>query len=131
MLVEKPTSNFFSSSGITNHNDFDMALFTRITEVICGSECESIVKDMRHLRNEECHRSNKEVPNTDFDNLWKCTGDVLEKCIFDLSLVNDLKDGDPFLNQLFQDIVICIQGRRASCYFGHLCYSAKEYILLV
>ena len=53
---------FCPSSGITNHNDFDMALFTRITEVICQSECESIMKDMRNLRNEECHRSNKEFP---------------------------------------------------------------------
>ena len=38
---------------ITNHNDFDMPLLTRILEVICGSEYKSLlVKDMRNLRNE-------------------------------------------------------------------------------
>ena len=83
------------SSEIANYNFFYLIFFTRIIEVIFRSKYESLVKDMRNLRNEECHRSNKEVPNTDFVNLWKCTADMLEKCSLDFSLVDDLKDCDP------------------------------------
>ena len=83
------------SSEVANYNFFCLIFFTRIIEVIFRSKYESLVKDMRNLRNEECHRSNKEVPNTDFVNLWKCTADMLEKCSLDFSLVDDLKDCDP------------------------------------
>ena len=57
------------SSEVANYNFFCLIFFTRIIEVIFRSKYESLVKDMRNLRNEECHRSNKEVPNTDFFNL--------------------------------------------------------------
>ena len=83
------------SSEVANYNFFYLIFFTRIIEVIFRSKYESLVKDMRNLRNVECHRSNKEVPNTDFVNVWKCTADMLEKCSLDVSLVNDLKDCDP------------------------------------
>ena len=50
---------FCQSSGITNYNDFYLTLLTRIIEVIFGSEYEALVKDMRNLRNKECHRGIK------------------------------------------------------------------------
>ena len=87
-------------SGIANYKDFDLTFFMRIIEVIFESKYGLLVNNMRNLRSQECHRSNKEVPNTDFDNLWKLTA-MLEKCIFDLSLVDDLKDGDPFFGSIF------------------------------
>ena len=87
-------------SGIANHKYFDLTFFTRIIEVIFKIKYGLLVNNMRNLRSQECHRSNKEVPNTDFDNLWKLTA-MLENCIFDLSLVDDLKDGDPFFGSIF------------------------------
>ena len=87
-------------SGIANHKYFDLTFFTRITEVIFKIKYGLLVNNMRNLRSQECHRSNKEVSNTDFDNLWKLTA-MLENCIFDLSLVDDLKDGDPFFGSIF------------------------------
>ena len=87
-------------SGIANYKDFDLTFFTRIIEVIFESKYGLLVNNIRNLRNQECHRSNEEVPNTDFGNLWKLTA-MLEKCIFDLSLVDDLKDGDPFSGSIF------------------------------
>ena len=72
---------FCPSRGIANHNDFNLTLFMRIIEVIFGSKYKSLVNDMRNLRNEECYRSNKEIPDTDFDNLWKCTAYMFEKYI--------------------------------------------------
>ena len=73
-------------SEITNHSDFYLTLLTGIIEVIFGSKYESLVKD---TRNEECHRSNKELPDISIDNLWKCSAKMLEKCSLDLSLVAD------------------------------------------
>ena len=77
------------SSEITNHSDFYLTLLTGIIEVIFGSKYESLVKDMRNLRNEECHRSNKELPDISIDNLWKYSAKMLEKYSLDLSLVDD------------------------------------------
>ena len=65
-------------------------------EVIFGIKYESLVKDSRNLRNQGSRRGNKELPDTDFDNPWKCTAGILQKHNFDLSLVDDLKEGDPF-----------------------------------
>ena len=86
-------------SGIANHKYFDLTFFTRIIEVIFKIKYGLLVNNMRNLRSQECHRSNKEVPNTDFDNIWKLTA-MLEKCIFDLSLVDDLKDGYRFFGSI-------------------------------
>ena len=87
------------SSGFTDHCDVDLTLFSRVIEVIFGSKYESLLKDVNNLRNQECHRGNKELPDTDFDTIWKCTADILQNHSFDLSLVDDLKDGDLFLDQ--------------------------------
>ena len=77
------------------------------------------------MRNKECHRSNKELSDINFDNVWKCAAGTQEKHGFNLSLVDGLEEADPFLNQQFKDIVICIQG------IWIMCHSAKQYILLV
>ena len=58
--------------------------------------------------------------------------DMLEKCSFNLPSVYDLKDGDPFLEQCFQDIVICIQSRWISGTFDiYATVLMLQYILLV
>ena len=51
----------------------------------------------------------KELPDSDFNTLWKSAADISLKYGFDFSLVNGLKDDDPFLDQQFKDIIICIQ----------------------
>ena len=38
------------SSGIADHNDFNLTFFTRIIDVIFGGKYESLVKDMRKIR---------------------------------------------------------------------------------
>ena len=38
----------------------------------------------------------KEIPNSDFNALWKSAADILLKYGFDFSLVNGWKDDDPF-----------------------------------
>ena len=98
-------------SGFVDHNDFDLTLFTKIIEVTFGKKYESLVKDVRNARNQESHRGNKELSDTDFDKLWRDTADMLENHGFDLSLVDGLKDGDPFSDNRFKDKVISIQGR--------------------
>ena len=79
-------------SRFRNHHDFHLGLFMRIIEIIFGSKYESLVKVLRTLSN----RDNKELSDTDFGTLWKCSGDILQNQGFDLSLVDDLKDCDLF-----------------------------------
>ena len=87
------------SSGFTDHCDFDLNLFTRVIELICGSKYQSLGKNLRNLRNQECHRGNIELPDTDFNTILKCTVAILQKHGFELSLVEGLKDGDSFSDQ--------------------------------
>ena len=72
----------------------------------------------------------KELPDSDFNTLWKSAADILLKYGFDFSLINGWKDDDPFLDQQFKDIIICIQCGWILL-MQILCYSAKPYILLV
>ena len=72
----------------------------------------------------------KELPDSDFNTLWKSAADISLKYGFDFSLVNGLKDDDPFLDQQFKDIIICIQCRWILL-LQILCYSAKQHILLI
>ena len=98
------------SSGKTDHNKFDVTLFTRIIEVLFGSTYQSLVKDLRDARNNECHRGNKELSDTDFNQLWQRITKMLENYGFDVRSVDNLKAGDPFLDQRFKNI----QGRYIS-----------------
>ena len=99
------------ASGKTDHNKFDLTLFTRIIEVLFGSRYESLVKDLRQARNSECHRGNKELPNTDFNQLWQHVTKMLETYGFDVTLVTHLKAGDPFMDQRFENLESTIEGR--------------------
>ena len=45
-------------SGFTDHCDFDLTFFMRVIELIFGSTCQSLGKDLRNLRNQECRRGN-------------------------------------------------------------------------
>ena len=60
---------------------------------------------------QQCNRGNKEFPDTHFDDCCNCIADMLEKNDFNPSLVDGLKDGDPFLDQQLKDIYISTQGR--------------------
>ena len=102
------------SHGKTDHNKFDLTLFTGIIDVIFGSTYKSLVKDLRDARNNECHRGNKELSNTEFNDLWKHTTDMLQKYGFNITSVDNLRAGDPFLDRRFNDVVSSIQGRYVS-----------------
>ena len=99
------------SGGFIDHHDFDVTFFTRVIEIIFGSKYQSLLKDLRNSRNQECHKSNKELPNTELEAFWKCTADILQNHGFNLSLGDEFKDYDLFLDQRVQGIVICVQGR--------------------
>ena len=102
------------ASGTTDHKKFDLTLFTRIIEVLFGSTYKTLVKDLRDARNNECHRGNKELSDTDFNQLLQRLTKMLEKYGFDVTSINQLKAGDPFLDQRFKDLESTIQGRYIS-----------------
>ena len=87
------------SSGSTDYNKFDLTLFTSIIQNRFGRKYESLVQDLRRARNKECHRANIELSDPEFNQLWKCTTDMLENHGFDVTTVDALKSGDSFLDQ--------------------------------
>ena len=96
----------FPSSGITDHNKFDLTLLTSIIQSKFGDKYKTLVGDLRGARNKEFHRGNKILSDTEFDNLWTETTVMLENHGFDMKLVNDLKTSDPFSNQQFRDVAM-------------------------
>ena len=94
------------SSRITDHNKFDLTLFTSIIEKKFGDTYKTLVHDLRRARNKEFHRGNKKLSDTEFDNLWNETTNMLENHGFDMNLVDDLKTSNPLSHQKFKDNVI-------------------------
>ena len=92
------------SSGITNCDKFDVTLYTRIIEEKFGNKYDSLVEDLRQSRNKLFHTGKKEIPDKEFNQLWKDTTDMLQKHNFDLALVDGLKTSDIFSHKQFRSI---------------------------
>ena len=95
-------------SGITDHQKFDLTLFTSIIKVKFSNKYNSLVDDLRLARNREFHRGSKEISDTEFNQLWKDTTDMLVKHNFNLPLVDGLKSCDPLSHQEFKNIAYLI-----------------------
>ena len=96
----------FPSNRITDHNKFDLTLFTSIIENKFVNKYKTLVDDLRGVRNKEFHRGNKTLSDTEFDKLWNDITDMLENHGFDMKLVGDLNTSDPFSHPKFKDIAI-------------------------
>ena len=96
----------FPSNGITDYKKFDLTLLTSIIQSKFGDKYKTLVGDLRHARNKEFHRGNKTLSDTEFDNLWNETKNMLENHGFDMKLVNNLKTSDPFSHHQFKDVAL-------------------------
>ena len=90
------------SSGITDCDKFDVTLCTNAIKQKFGNKYDSLVTDVRNARNKLFHTGKKEIPDIEFDQLWKDTTDMLQKHHFDLALVDGLKTCDIFSHQQFR-----------------------------
>lgn len=119
------------TNGITDHTKFDVTLLTSIIDQKFGDRYKSLVSDLRNARNRECHRGDKKLSVTEFEQLWNDTTDMLKKYGFDLSLVNDLKWCDIFSQYQLQDIAISIQGNIDNIGFDSNIVYCKNYPLML
>ena len=95
----------FPSSKITDHNEFDLTLFTSIIANKFGDKYKKLVDDLRHVRNKEFHRGNKKtLSDTEFNKLWNDITNMLESHGFDMKLVIDLKSADLLSHQKFEHL---------------------------
>ena len=92
------------TSGITNCDKFDVTLYTKVIKGKFGNKYDSLVNDLRDARNKLFHTGKKEIPDKEFNQLWKDTTDMLQKHNFDLTLVDGLKTSDIFSHKQFRDI---------------------------
>ena len=96
----------FPSSRITDHNKFDLTLYTSIIENKFGNKYKTLVGDLRGVRNKEFHRGNKTLSDAEFNKLWDDITNMLENHGFNMKLVDDLETSDPFSHQKFKEIAI-------------------------
>ena len=92
------------SSGITNCDKFDVTLYARVIKGKFGNKYDSLVNDLRAARNKLFHFGKKEIPDKEFNQLWKETTDMLQKHNCDLALVDGLKTSDIFSHKQFRSI---------------------------
>ena len=98
-------------NGYTDYTKLDITLLLSIIKVMLRGKYNQLVKDLRYVRNRECHRGDKNLSDTKFKMLWEETANILDKYGFDFTLVDGLKAGDPFLDPHFKNIAISIKGR--------------------
>ena len=96
------------SNGITDERLFDLTLYTSIIDKKFPKKYDSLITDLRNCRNTEFHRGNKELSDSQFNQLWNDTTQMLQKHGFDIQLVHDLKTCDLSLDSQFKDIVMHI-----------------------
>ena len=95
----------FPSSKITDHNKFDLTLFTSIIQTKFGDKYKKLVDDLRQARNKELHRGSKKMlSDTEFNMLWNDITNMLQSHGFDLKLVIDLKSSDLLSHRKFKDL---------------------------
>ena len=97
------------STGKTDHSKFDVTLFTNIIKVLFKDKYEPLVEDLKKARNRESHRGDKSLSESDFNQLWNDTSQMLEKYGFDPKLVDEVKECDDlFSHQKFRDVVFSV-----------------------
>ena len=94
------------SNGITDESKFDVTLYTNIIEKKFPKRYDSLVTDLRNARNTECHRGNKKISDSEFNQLWNDTTQMLQKHGFDIQLVGSLRTCDLSSDNQFKDIAM-------------------------
>ena len=110
-LFKDQYKTLFPTNGKTDYTAFDVTLLTKIIKSKFGNKYKQLVDDLREVRNKECHRGKKELPDNEFHQLWNEITDKLKQHNFNLQLIADLKECDIFSNQVYRDVAIAIQGR--------------------
>ena len=111
------------SNGIKNCDKFNVILYTRVIKGKFGNKYDSLVNDLRDSRNKLFHTGKKEIPDKEFNQLWKDTTDMLQQHHFDVALVDGLKSCDIFSHKDFRSIATFFQqGSIVSVLF--LCFAS-------
>ena len=109
------------STGKTDHSKFDVTLFTNIIKVLFKDKYKSLVEDLKQARNRESHRGDKSLSDSDFNQLWNDTSNMLVSHGFESKLVDEVKECDLFSHQKFKDIVLSIVLGKKSLFL--LCFT--------
>ena len=117
----------------TDESNFDITLYTKIIKGLYGRKYDTLVGDLRKLRNNIWYKGDPELTEEEFENLWEEASKTLTSHHFDMNSVAGLKEcessrlqghGKLFLNC----IEVFLQGNKKSslffsymlCVFGHL-----------
>ena len=85
----------------TDIDKFDLSLFTELISKIFGNKYESLVRDLRSMRNILLHRGDKMISKDEFDKIWESYSNLLENHGLDLRLIEEfrLEDNVIFITQ--------------------------------
>ena len=111
---------------ITDESNFDITLYTKIIKGLYGQKYDTLVGDVRKLRNNIWHKGDPELTEEEFENLWEEASKTLTFHHFDMNSVAGLKEcessrfqehGKRFLNC----IEVFLQGnKKSSVFFSYI-----------
>ena len=81
------------SNGITDESKFDLTLYTNLLQVLFKDKYNSMMNNLRKYRNELFHMGEKCMSESDFENKWNDTCNMLRAHGFTKSVKN-LKNGN-------------------------------------
>ena len=94
----------------TDKSKFDISLYIRIIQGLCGSKYEKYLDNLRKLRNRLFHAGCTNFTEADFKMLWSDASNILKWYNFDMSSVAGLKDCEFSLPQEYgKPLLDCIQ----------------------
>ena len=100
----------YPQSHRTDKSKFDISLYIRIIQGLCGNKYEQYLDNLRKLRNRLFHTGCTNLTETDFNTLWNDASDILKWYKFNMSSVAGLKDCEfSLLQEYGKALLNCIE----------------------
>ena len=94
----------------TDKSEFDISLYIRIIQGLCGNKYEKYLDNLRKMRNRLFHTGCTNLTEADFKTLWSDASHILKWYNFDMSSVAGLKDCEFSLPQEYgKPLLNCIE----------------------
>ena len=94
----------------TDKSEFDISLYIRIIQGLCGNKHEKYLDNLRKMRNRLFHTGCTNLAEAKFKTLWSDASNILKWYNFDMSSVAGLKDCEFSLPQEYgKPLLNCIE----------------------
>ena len=112
----------------TDKSEFDISLYIRIIQGLCGNKYEKYLDNLRKMRNRLFHTGCTNLTEADSKTLWSDASNILKWYNFDMSSVAGLRDCEFSLPQEYGKLLLnCIE----ALFKGNVIFCMLPYMFCV